>query len=167
MAGAGAGVVLIITGIILLDVGFWALSIILGGFLAVLGLLVGLFLLGVGQLWRERIGSEDLPVRLDAFGVSLRGIGPIPWADLRAPERRYVPVKNDIGGRCTVMPLTQRAQARVRTQTGDWQLRVGPRPYLRFDQPFLLLPGVQGLSEDEVVRLFHHAWSNFSTGYQR
>ncbi|MDN6193347.1 MAG: hypothetical protein L0J32_15795, partial [Brevibacterium sp.] len=162
-SGAGVGVALIITGVILHDVGFWSLSIILGALLAVLGLLVELILVGVGQLWHERIGSEELPVRLDALGVSLRGIGPIPWVDLRAPERRYVPVKNDIGGRCTVMPLTQRAQARVRAQPGDWKLRLGPRPYLRFDQPFLLLPGIQDLSEDEVVRLFNHAWSTFST----
>ncbi|MDN5551179.1 MAG: hypothetical protein ACTMKZ_01225 [Brevibacterium aurantiacum] len=166
-AAAGAGVVLIIIGAIVRDVGFWSLSIIVGALLGVLGLFVGVILVGVGLLWRERIASEKLPVRLDAVGISLRGIGHIPWRDLRAPERRYVPVKNDIGGRCTVMPLTQRAQARVRMQPGDWQLRVGPRPYLSFDQPFLLLPGVQGLSEDEVVRLFHHVWSTFSTGYQR
>lgn len=96
-AGACAGVLLIIAGVILRDVGLWSLSLILGAFLAVLGLLVGLILIGVGRLWRDRIGSEELPVRLDAFGVSLRGIGPIPWADHCAPERRYVPVKNDIG----------------------------------------------------------------------
>lgn len=166
-AGAGAGVLLIIAGVILRDVGLWSLSLNLGGFLAVLGLLVGLILIGVGRLWRDRIGSEHLPVRLDAFGVSLRGIGPIPWVHLRAPERLYVPVKNDFGGRCTVMPLTQRAQTQVRTQPGDWQLRLGPRSYLRFDRPFLLLPGVEGLSEAEIVRLFHHAWSKYSTGHLR
>lgn len=72
-SGAGAGVALIITGVILHDVGFLSLSIILGAFLSVLGLLLGLILLGMGQLWHERIGSEELPVRLDALGVSLSG----------------------------------------------------------------------------------------------
>ncbi|AZL06360.1 hypothetical protein CXR25_12690 [Brevibacterium aurantiacum] len=49
-AAAGAGVVLIIIGAIVRDVGFWSLSIIVGALLGVLGLFVGVILVGVGLL---------------------------------------------------------------------------------------------------------------------
>lgn len=163
----GAGVLLIVLGVLLRNVGLWALLIIVGALPTVLGTLVGLILIATGRLWADRIRAEELPVRLDASGVSLRGIGPIPWADLRVPEHRWVPVKNDIGGQCTVMPLTPQAQARVSAQPGHWQVRVGPKPYLRLVPPFLLLPGVEGLSEDEVVHLFRFAHSRFSSRFHR
>lgn len=35
---------------------------------------------------------------------------------------------------------------------------VGPKPYLRFDVPSLLLPGIDGLTEQEVMQLFGVAY---------
>lgn len=161
--GVGAaGVLLVIVGVLLRNLGIWSMLIVLGALPAVLGTLVGLILLAVGRLWADRIRSENLPVRLAASGVCLRGIGPIPWADLRGPERRWVPVKNDVGGECTVMPLTPSAQDRVSALPGHRHMRVGPKPYLNLGTPLLLLPGVEGLSEEEVVHLFHCARAKFS-----
>lgn len=134
---------------------------ILGAVLFLFGGFVGLIIVLVGLGWRERVASEHLPVILDAHGVRLRGIGPIPWRDLRPPEWRHMTVKNDIGGLCTIMELTPDGRARVGAQPGWWQGHVGPRPYLAFHVPALLLPGVAGMSAEEVMHLLASAREHF------
>ncbi|QZY50850.1 hypothetical protein [Leucobacter tenebrionis] len=99
---------------------------------------------------------------IDPHGVTLRGIGPLPWSWLAPPERRRVPVKNDIGGDCTLMPLTPAGHAAVNAQPGWWKHLVGPKPYLRVDIPYLLLPGIEGFTEEETLHLFRIAHERFA-----
>lgn len=157
-----AGVLLTALGLVLRDVGLWSLAIPAGVFLATSGgLMVGL----IGKTTRMmggRLRAEKEPVTLDARGITLRGIGPIPWSDVEAPERRRIRVKNEFGGRCAVMPLTPQGLARVNAQQGWWTHRVGPRPYLTWSVPYLLLPGIQGLSEDDTIELFRVAREMFA-----
>jgi len=156
------GALLAVLGIALRDLGVWALAMPLGGFLAFVGAIsTGLVLL-LRRLMSPRLVAESHPVTIDRHGIVLRGIGPIPWSDVAPPQRMLVRVKNDIGGPCTVMPLTQQGHARVNAQPGWWMNLVGPKPYLRFDIPYLLLPGIDGLTEEETLHLFQIAHERFA-----
>lgn len=114
----------------------------------------------LNHAWEGRRLAEYQPVVLDAAGIRLRGIGPIPWADVAPPERRRVLTKNDVGGVCAVMPLTASGHARVNATMAAWTQLVGPRPYLHLTVPHLLLPGIEGLPEEETMVLFRtaHQW---------
>ncbi|MEH0974575.1 hypothetical protein V6U77_25925 [Micromonospora sp. CPCC 205546] len=158
----GLGVLVLIAGIALRQVGVWALGIPIGAFLVFVGVVYLGVVLMTGRLMGGRVRAETQPVVIDATGIILRGIGPIPWSDVAPPERRRIPVKNDIGGLCTVMPLTEQGHARVNSQLGWWTNLVGPKPYLRWDLPYLLLPGIDGLSEDETVHLFRIARERYA-----
>ncbi|WP_144794917.1 hypothetical protein [Kocuria palustris] len=151
------GVLLVPLGAALQEIGLWSLLIPLGVLLAFVGLLAGVgaavAIRSIGSRWRV----EEQPVVLDGLGVSLRGIGPLPWSVLGPPERRRIRVKNDVGGLCPVMPLSPEGRAMVRAQSLWWQRRVGPRPYLRFEVPYLLLPGIDGFTEDQTIELFGRA----------
>ncbi|HJB63439.1 MAG TPA: hypothetical protein H9769_07025 [Candidatus Microbacterium pullistercoris] len=156
------GLVLMIAGILLARVGAWVLLIPVGGMLCFVGvLLAGVLALHV-HAYRNRLESETGPVVIDARGIVARGIGPIPWHHVGPPEWRHVWTRVDIGGRSTVMPLTPEGLARVNEQPGWWRMRVGPQPYLAFNIPSLLLPGVADLSDDEVLQLFAAAHQRFA-----
>ncbi|WP_462417767.1 hypothetical protein [Kytococcus sp. Marseille-QA3725] len=157
------GLAAVVLGVALHQHGAWGLAALAGVPLVLVGTAgVGLTTL-VLRGWRSRVRSEHLPVLLDARGVMLRGIGPIPWSELQPPERRQVPVKHDIGGRCTVLPLTPQGVLRLAAQPWRVQLRAGPRPYARLRVECVLLPGFEGLSEDEVLHLFSVAHRQFAT----
>ena len=156
------GVLTVIGGLLLRDVGAWGLLMPAGIFLVFIATVaVGAIALN-GHLMGDRLRAELQPVVLAADGITLRGIGPISWDDVGSPERRHVRVKNDIGGECSVMPLTQQGHARISRQPGWWQHRVGPKPYLRFDVPYLLLPGIENLTEEETFHLFQIARQRFA-----
>lgn len=156
------GVVAIIGGLLLRDSGGWGVLVPVGIFLTfVATVAVGAVALN-SRLMSDRLRAEVQAVVLGGDGITLRGIGPIPWSDVGAPERRHVRVKNDIGGLCSVMPLTHQGHERVRRQPDWWRHRVGPKPYLRFDVPYLLLPGIENLTEDEIFQLFQIAQQRFS-----
>lgn len=159
---AGLGVLLLGIGLILRAVGAWRLLMLAGAALLLIGALTGLIMLLTGLAWTRRVRSEQLPVIIDATGLALRGIGPIPWADLMSPEWWSVTVKNDIGGVCVVMPLTQHGQSQVDAQPGWRQNILGPKPYLSPNVPALLLPGIDGLTTTEVMRLVGDAQSRFT-----
>ncbi|MBL3686227.1 hypothetical protein D3248_04575 [Leucobacter zeae] len=164
LAMGGAGVLACIVGLALREVGVWALLIPIGFLLAFAGLLSGALTVLAGRLMAGRLRAEDQPVMIDPRGIALRGIGPIPWNWVGPPERRHVRVKNDIGGACTIMPLTPEGRAAVNAQAGWWMRFVGPKPYLRFDVPYLLLPGIAGLGENETLQLFRVAHERFGAG---
>lgn len=159
---SGTGVLTVVLGLALRNVGVWALLIPLGSLLAFVGLMGGAIAGLLGRLMRDRLGAERQPVLIDQQGVTLRGIGPLPWRFLGPPARLHVRVKNDIGGACTLMPLTPEGHRVVNAQAGPWRALVGPRPYLRTEIPYLLLPGIEGLSEDEVVQLFQYAHERYA-----
>jgi len=162
LAIGAAGAVILLAGIALRAVSAWA-ALIPAGFLLCFAGLAGWGLAAIlGQTMAARLRAERLPVAIDRRGTTLRGIGPVPWGDVAAPERVRVRVKNDIGGECTVMPLTPIGYARVNAHAATNKNLVGPKPYLRFDVPYLLLPGVEGLTEDEVLHLFRAAHERFT-----
>ncbi len=158
---AGLGVVVAAAGATLRAVGAWAALIPLGALLVFVGLTMAGLLALVAGTHRFRLVAESQPVVLDQHGIRLRGIGPIPWGHVGPPEYRRIFTKNDVSGRCAVMPLTAQGHATVNEHFAPWALLVGPKPYLRPDVPYLLLPGVEGLAEDEVVRLFATAYDMF------
>lgn len=158
---AVAGVLAIIVGVALREVGAWAVLILFGGFLVFFGLGTAGGLALVNRLHRFRAEAETAPVVLDPRGIWLRGIGPFLWSDVHPPEYRRVWTHNDVGGRCAVMPLTPQGHARVNAHPGSRTLLVGPRPYLRVNTPYLLLPGIEGLSEADTVRLFQAAYERY------
>ncbi|RCS57688.1 hypothetical protein CIK77_15840 [Microbacterium sp. JB110] len=160
---AGLGVFALAVGIALRETGAWALLILIGGFLIVCGVIAGGAVSITTRLWNDRLRAEREPVVIDRTGIVVRGIGPIPWGWVAPPERRRIRVKNDIGGVCAVMPLTEQGSELVGRQQGWWQMRVGPRPYLRFRVPCLMLPGIEGLTEDETMQVFAFAHQRFAS----
>ena len=161
LVGAGAGVVAIVLGVLLRDVGAWAVLIVVGGFLVFFGLAVAAGIMAVIHLHGFRTEAEKAPVVLDPSGIWLRGIGPFFWSDVYPPEYRRVWTHNDVGGRCAVMPLTPQGHTRVNTHVTSRTLLVGPKPYLKAHVPYLLLPGIEGLSEEETMRLFQAAYERY------
>lgn len=156
------GIVTMIVGFVLRASGVWGVLILVGAFVAFLGF-VGLGVLAAhSRMMRGRLLSEHDPVVLSAHGISLRGIGPIPWSHLEPPRRTRVPVKNDIGGDCLVMTFTPDGHAFANQRPGWWSNRIGPKPYLRFDIPHLLLPGIKGLSDEDVMELFRLVHRRFA-----
>ncbi len=157
---SGVGVAAVVVGLALRDTGLWSLLIIFGGFFVVLGGVAAVLMWALNHALEGRRLAEYQPVVLDAAGIRLRGIGPIPWSDVALPERRRVLTKNDVGGVCAVMPLTASGHARVNASMAAWTQLVGPRPYLHLSVPHLLLPGVDGLTEEETMVLFRtaHQW---------
>ena len=157
----GAG--LMVAGGVRRDAGvFWALAIPFGALLAFCGAVWAGVVLLLRRQMNPRRSAETQPVTIDPLGVTLRGIGPLPWTWLAPPERRRVPVRNDIGGVCTLMPLTPEGHSVVNAQPGWWRHLVGPKPYLRFDIPYLLLPGIEGLTEEETMYLFRIVHERFA-----
>lgn len=159
---AGVGPVLFVVGLLLYDVGIWAALIPLGAAFAALGTLTGVIYLLVGLSWRSRIRSEHLPVIIEPAGLSMRGVGPIPWADLAPPTWRTILVKNDFGGHCPVMPLTEQGFRHVNAQPAAWKTLVGPRPYLRWTIPVALVPGIEGFTTAEAMDLLGAAHARFA-----
>lgn len=158
-----AGVLAVVIGAMLGEraAGVVLFLVLVGGIAAFLGLFAGLLLLIVGRLLPGR-DARPGPVVLDATGVVLRGVGPIPWAHLGPPTRLTIYSKNDVSGSMLVMPLTNAGVEGVATLPGTMQLAVGPKPYLELRVKHLLLPGLEGFAEDEVVTLFAHAHARFS-----
>lgn len=162
LAIAGVGVVGLIAGIVLREAGAWAILIAVGAFLVLFGGAVAGILATVGSAHRYRRDAEVQPVRLDSSGIRLRGIGPIPWGDVDPPEYRRIFTKNDVGGICAVMPLTAVGRERANAAPPAQTLLIGPKPYLRFEVPVLLLPGIEGLTEAETMELFRVAHAAFA-----
>lgn len=92
----GLGVLCMVGGILLRDIGVWSLLVPAGFVLAFTATIaVGAAALN-SRLMRDRLSAETEPVVLDAQGITLRDIGPIPWGDVGPPERRLVRVKTAI-----------------------------------------------------------------------
>lgn len=157
---AGVGAIAAVVGLTLRDAGFSPLLIVFGGIFVVMGGMAAVLMWALIHALEGRRLAEYEPVVLDAAGIRLRGIGLIPWVDVAPPERRRILTKNDVGGVCAVMPLTASGHARVNASMAAWTQLVGPRPYLQLKVPHLLLPGIDGLTEEEARMLFGaaHQW---------
>lgn len=159
-AGAGVlGIVAIVVGIFLRDVGAWGLLAVVGGMVAFLGLTSGTLMLALHPVYRRHVGPELEPVTLSPAGITLRGVGPIPWTDVFPPEVRRVRTRQPIGGILPVMLLTDAGRARATASPRP--LVIGPQPYLRYGIHYLRLPGIAEFSEEDTVELFGRARAMF------
>lgn len=164
VVSSALGIAAILIGIAFHEFAGWMLLILAGFFAALFGLVGTAVLAAHSRMMRPRALSEREPVVLSPQGAALRGIGPVPWHHLEPPRRTRVPVKNDIGGDCLVMTFTPEGHAFANQRAGWWSNRIGPKPYLRLGIPHLLLPGIEGLSDDDVMELFRLAHRMFTGG---
>ena len=156
------GIVALAAGSLLREVGVWALAILVGIFVLFLGLVGTIVLVIVISLHRYRTTAEHHPVVLRPDGIWMRGIGPIGWHEVQPPAYKWILSKNDITGKYAVMPLTEAGLNRINNSWSSQSLLVGPVPYLKFEIPYLLLPGIAGFSEDDTVQLFQAAYAMFA-----
>lgn len=168
-----AGIVLGSLGAVLLLVGVTARVVALFtddlDVWALFSLLVfpGILLLTTGgALWlgsllmrlnvQRRSAADPLPVVLEREGFRVRGAA-IAWTDVEAPLIASLTVRGDVSGRMAVMPLTERGRRRINAWPFEARELVGPREYLRSQVRYALLPGIQGYTEAEVMRVFGEA----------
>lgn len=116
------------------------------------------------QQYRE---VETLPVVLEADGLTLRGVGPIPWRDFGLAEHRMVRAEHDSGyTRRAVMPLTASGYHNVNQQLApEVRERISPAtgPIWNRHHPNIYVPGVEGMRPGEVMWLINSARELFKT----
>jgi len=113
---------------------------------------------------------ESHPVVLEAGGITLRGVGPIPWRDFGAAQHRLVRSEHSSGyTRRAVMPLTRTGFVAVNQHLApDLRGRISPAtgPFWNRTHPHIYVPGVEGLDQGEVMWLINAAHQMFG-GRQR
>lgn len=140
---------------------------ILGVVMVYAMLAAGMALLIVGLRKHSRTREKERhDVTIDAQGMTLRGIGPIPWEDFGSAEHRMVRPKHDSGWvRRAVMPLTASGLLNVNERMrADLRDRIGPAegPFWNRHHRWIYVPGVEGLRQAEVMELINTAHSRFS-----
>lgn len=147
-------------------------SLPLGAIFGVLSVLV----MGAGVVYwftrrKKDQGSyhsqERQEVVLSPAGITLRGVGPIPWADFGPAGHRMVEAEYQSGRiRRAVMELTPRGRVNVNERL-DPQLRplISPPmgPFWNRHHRYIYVPGVEGLSESEVIELINAAGQMFTS----
>ncbi|HIV56695.1 MAG TPA: hypothetical protein H9902_01945 [Candidatus Stackebrandtia faecavium] len=131
---------------------------------------VGLVLLLALRRKRETYrGLERTDVVVEPRGLTLRGVGPIPWHDFGPAEHRMVRAEHDSGyTRRAVMALSQSGYVNVNRRLPlHLRSRVCPAtgPMWKRDHRWIYVPGVDGLGQNEVMQLINTAHSMF-TGYR-
>ncbi len=164
VGGLAFGVVVIATGAVEVTA---ATILGLAMALAMLTLLMALVL-----WWRRSLNRyaqvELLPVVLDASGLTLRGVGPIPWWDFWPAEHRMVPAEHDSGyTRRAVMLLTPSGFHNVNVGLPEHlRSRISPAhgPFWNKRHEWIYVPGVAGLGEGEVMGLINTARAMYTAG---
>ena len=137
------------------------------GFGTIFGMVTGIIML-VGVVLVVRYGArrhktfqstETQPVIIDARGLTMRGIGPIPWADFGPAHHGMVPAEQRDGYvRRAVMELTPSGLYNVNERTApEMRIRISPPagPFWNQRHRYVYLPGVEGLREQEVIELIN------------
>lgn len=157
-----------IVPLIMAATGNWPGGAALAGVLGAMVMLGGVATL-VFWIFRRQNAYRDIerqPVRLDPGGLTLRGIGPIPWSDFSAAEHRMVPAEHDSGWvRRAVMELTPRGLYAVNELVSpEMRRRISPPsgPLWNRHHRFIYVPGVEGLSQSEVMELINTAHRKYS-----
>ena len=97
---------------------------------------------------------------MDGYGLTLRGLGPIPWADFGPAEHRMVQAAHDSGyTRRAILPLTPTGMVNVNERlTAEQKKVVGPATgslWNRQRRQYIAVPGVLGLRQVEVMHLIN------------
>lgn len=102
---------------------------------------------------------EAESVTLNAHGLTLRGVGPIPWVDFGPAGRRLVPAERNSGYTPrAVMELTPSGSVNVNERLApDLRARLSPPigPSWNRHHRYIYVPGVEGLSQREVIQLIN------------
>lgn len=129
--------------------------------LAVMGALI--------RMWYRRQKQyravERHAVVLEASGITLRGVGPIPWRDFGLAEHRMVRSENSSGfTRRAVMTLTASGFAGVNQGLApELRARICPAtgPFWNRTHNHIYVPGVEGMKQREVMWLINAAHQMF------
>lgn len=133
-----------------------------------IGLFVGMFfLVRAGHRSKRRyLEIEREPVILDPRGITLRGVGPIPWAHFGPAGRIMVPAEHSSGRILrAVMSLTPPGLEAVNHHLHpDLRERVSPSvgTFWRHHHDYVYVPGVEGMSEGEVIQIINAAHQMFA-----
>lgn len=142
---------------------------------AVLGFYLMLAAVGVLLVFGYRrqtryLALERRPVVLEARGLTLRGVGPIPWQDVGPAEHRMVRNENSEGYvQRAVMPLTATGLAAVNEHlTPELRARISPAtgPIWNRTHRHVYVPGVEGMGQGEVMGLLNAAHRMFLSAPQ-
>ena len=138
------------------------------GFLGVYAMLtVAAVLLNRGYRRQKRyLTVERRAVVLDAHGITLRGVGPIPWRDFGLAQHLMVRNEHSDGWvRRAVMPLTASGFAVVNQRLAPaLRERISPPtgPFWNRTHRHIYVPGVEEMGQGEVMWLINAAHQMFS-----
>lgn len=129
-------------------------------------------LIGVGYRRQKRYRAvERQDVVLEAGGITLRGVGPIPWRDFGPAQHRMVRNEHSDGlVRRAVMPLTASGFAGVNQRLAPaLRVRISPAtgPFWNRTHRHIYVPGVEGMRQGEVMWLINAAHQMFGGGARR
>ena len=126
------------------------------GVLAMLTILLLFVVRGLRKQRRYRRTETD-PIVVEQAGLTMRGIGPIPWADFGPAEHRMVPAERDSGFvRRAVMELTESGFANVNHRLPrELRIRLSPEigPLWNRHHRFIYVPAAENLRQGEVMQL--------------
>ncbi|NYF97563.1 hypothetical protein [Janibacter cremeus] len=137
------------------------------GMAMVAAMLAGLVAL---VLWWRRslsrhVGVEHSPVVLEASGLTLRGVGPIPWRDFGPARNMMVRAEYSSGWTLrAVMPLTPSGLVNVNERTSaHLRRRISPStgPAWNRGHRWIYVPGVEGMRQADVMQLINVAHQMF------
>lgn len=143
------------------------------GLVSVLAMAAGGLILVLRWLRKQRRfrQSELEDIVLSRSGLTLRGVGPIPWADFGPAEPRMVPAERDSGYVSrAVMELTPTGVANVNQRLPEpLRKRLSPAigPIWNKHHRYIYVPGAQGMRQAEVMHIINTGHSMFSTGHVR
>lgn len=163
VVGGGMAIMVVVVAISMVD-GTIApgtgLAVIIGGVALAIVFITGL------TLWfrRMRTGAvqEHEPVVLDSTGLTMNGVGPIPWEDFEPAGSALVPAEFNSGRTLrTVMMLTPSGRERMNTLLPrELRQRIAPaRDTLSGPgvATYLRLPGVRGMGGRDVKGIINSA----------
>ncbi|WP_029090004.1 hypothetical protein [Brevibacterium album] len=136
---------------------------VIGGFgVMVLGAFMFALVRSMRKRHRQYRDTERSPVVIDGRGLTLRGVGPLPWQDLGPAENRLVMLPSS--GSHTlraVMMLTPSGLHNVNTRM-PLHLRPLLSPAVRRfgrgqQHSWVFVPGVRNMSTREVIELLNRA----------
>ncbi len=120
------------------------------GYIMCLGMMTVLFFLIRYALRRQERHreTERQPVLFDPRGLTMRGIGPIPWRDFGPAQKKMVPSENDDGYTLrAVMELTNSGMFNVNERIPpEMRERISPvmGPFWNRHHRYIYVPGVDG-----------------------
>src|SRR5699024_8441981 len=103
--------------------------------------------------------TEVSPVIIQESGLTLRGVGPIPWDDFGRAGHRMVPAERDSGFvRRAVMELSPSGFANVNQRLPqELRARLSPviGPVWNRHHRFIYVPAAEGLRQGEVMQVIN------------